>query len=85
MIRASPLAGPLSVAAWYYVTAGAALAVGGTLGGSCPSTSARGSAGKLGVVGADTPLVAGLPPRRQPRLPGRRCSWEAGPTHPFGM
>jgi nitrite reductase (NO-forming) len=33
MARASPLAGPLAVVAWYYVAAGAALAVGGTLGG----------------------------------------------------
>ncbi len=33
MVRSSPLAGPLRVVAWYYVAAGAALAVGGTLGG----------------------------------------------------
>lgn len=33
MARSSPLAGPLRIVAWYYVAAGAALAVGGTLGG----------------------------------------------------
>ena len=33
MVRSSPLAGPLRIVAWYYVAAGAALAVGGTLGG----------------------------------------------------
>lgn len=33
MARSSPLAGPLAVVTWYYVAAGAALAVGGTLGG----------------------------------------------------
>lgn len=33
MIRSSPLAGPLAIVAWYYVAAGAALAVGGALGG----------------------------------------------------
>ena len=32
MVRSSPLAGPLAVVCWYYVAAGAALAVGGTLG-----------------------------------------------------
>jgi nitrite reductase (NO-forming) len=34
MARSSPLAGPLSIVTWYYVVAGAALAVGGTLGGA---------------------------------------------------
>ena len=33
MARSSPLAGPLRIVARYYVTAGAALAAGGTLGG----------------------------------------------------
>jgi nitrite reductase (NO-forming) len=33
MARSSPLAGPLPIVTWYYVAAGAALAVGGTLGG----------------------------------------------------
>lgn len=33
MVRSSPLAGPLAIVTWYYVAAGAALAVGGTLGG----------------------------------------------------
>lgn len=32
MARSSPLAGPLAIIVWYYVAAGAALAVGGTLG-----------------------------------------------------
>jgi nitrite reductase (NO-forming) len=34
MVRSSPLAGPLRIVGWYYVAAGAALAVGGTLGGA---------------------------------------------------
>jgi nitrite reductase (NO-forming) len=33
LARSSPLAGPLAIVAWYYLAAGAALAVGGTLGG----------------------------------------------------
>jgi nitrite reductase (NO-forming) len=33
MARSSPLAGPLSIVTWYYIAAGSALAVGGTLGG----------------------------------------------------
>jgi nitrite reductase (NO-forming) len=41
MARSSPLPGPLSVVAWYYVAAGAALAVGGTLGGVLAAGSAR--------------------------------------------
>ncbi len=50
MIRASPLAGPLSVVAWYYVAAGAALAVGGTLGGVL-------AAGPVRSPGLDAALV----------------------------
>ncbi|HET7248093.1 MAG TPA: hypothetical protein VFJ07_25015 [Streptosporangiaceae bacterium] len=41
MTRSSPLAGPLAVVAWYYVAAGAALAVGGTLGGVLAAGSPR--------------------------------------------
>jgi nitrite reductase (NO-forming) len=41
MIRSSRLAGPLAVVAWYYVAAGAALVVGGTLGGLLAAGSAR--------------------------------------------
>ncbi|MGE5293018.1 MAG: hypothetical protein ACM3ML_38715 [Micromonosporaceae bacterium] len=44
MARASPLAGPLAVVAWYYVAAGFALAAGGTLGAvlaAGPARSAR--------------------------------------------
>lgn len=41
MARSSPLAGPLAVVAWYYVAAGAALAVGGTLGGVLAAGSLR--------------------------------------------
>lgn len=31
-VRSSPLAGPLAIVAWYYIAAGAALTVGGTIG-----------------------------------------------------
>jgi nitrite reductase (NO-forming) len=41
MARSSPLAGPLAVVAWYYVAAGAALAVGGALGGMLAAGSVR--------------------------------------------
>ena len=41
MAYSSPLAGPLAVVAWYYVAAGAALAVGGTLGGVLAAGSQR--------------------------------------------
>jgi len=41
MARSSPLAGPLAVVAWYYAAAGAALAVGGTLGGVLAAGAVR--------------------------------------------
>lgn len=41
MARSSPLAGPLSIVAWYYVAAGAALAAGGALGGVLAAGSVR--------------------------------------------
>jgi 2-hydroxychromene-2-carboxylate isomerase len=41
MVSSSRLAGPLAVVAWYYVAAGAALAVGGTLGGVLAAGPAR--------------------------------------------
>lgn len=41
MIRSSPLAGSLSIVAWYYPTAGAALAAGGTIGGILASGQVR--------------------------------------------
>jgi nitrite reductase (NO-forming) len=47
-VRSSPLAGPLRIVAWYYVGAGAALAVGGTLGGAL----AAGWVGSARVAGA---------------------------------
>lgn len=41
MIRSSPLAGSLSIVAWYYPAAGAALAAGGTIGGILASGRVR--------------------------------------------
>jgi nitrite reductase (NO-forming) len=41
MARASPLAGPLAIVAWYYIAGGAALAVGATLGGLLAAGSQR--------------------------------------------
>lgn len=50
MARSSPLAGPLVVVAWYYVAAGAALAVGGTLGGVLAGRSRRSPAMDAALV-----------------------------------
>jgi nitrite reductase (NO-forming) len=50
MTRSSPLAGPLAIVAWYYIAAGAALAVGGTLGAVLAADSPRSPA-------VDTALV----------------------------
>ncbi len=41
MTRSPPLAGPVAVAAWYYVAVGAALAAGGTLAGTGCRPGAR--------------------------------------------
>lgn len=50
MLRSSPLAGPLSIVAWYYLAAGAALAAGGTIGGILAS-------GRVRSTGLDAALV----------------------------
>jgi nitrite reductase (NO-forming) len=50
MARSSPLAGPLSFVAWYYVAAGAALAVGGTLGAVLAAGSVRSPAVDAALV-----------------------------------
>ena len=50
MARSSPLAGPLAVVGWYYVAAGAALAVGGTLGGVLAAGSQRSAAMDAALV-----------------------------------
>lgn len=41
MVRSSPMPGQLAVVAWYYVSAGVALAVGGTLGGVLAAGAVR--------------------------------------------
>lgn len=62
MVRSSPLAGPLAIVTWYYVAAGAALAVGGTLGGVLAAGTVRspGLNGALVLAHAEVNLLGWL-------------------------